>query len=1121
MVTTLAALGNMMTSLPGRKPTIVVSVAGSVLPAATVLSCSLDHGYDSISSAASITLSAKPWWLREPLNQEVIVRLGYAGYTLPRFTGYLETIQSGLWPNTYELRASGRMRWLQYDSSDDYSISSLTDVEIVGELLELSGIGAAYRNISGEDPAHDFGTTVTFVIPEGSQFWGVVNRLDEITGCVTMDGPDGVVVRLPLNPGIPSATAAWAYAAGDWFSLTRPLSKAEVRNKAIVSGLVSEAGVVPAAGAQAYSAYLGYLPDGTTPRYVPYTLEDDFIEDATYCQTVADRQMLKRNRLPDKLTLVAPGNPLVRAGSTVSVYEPDLDIDVATNYYIVHVHEEFDASGYTMTQSLEGGIGDGGYQLRSPVAAFTVLCDLEVVGGSDTYTVICDGSPSYDPDGDSADLTFAWSNDQTADSGTEMVYSFQATPAEIAAGLNVTLIVTDADTLSGTATRLVEGTSTTTLARVVFSAAGSQARCTQDGGRNWNYWAPGGGVEVISTPEGSYEDEGLFGLSDGRLVHTLDYLQSAPTTLETFDAAVNSIWVHETQDGRITVGLANGKLYLSTDGGTTWTLLYTFAAAITCVKESPMLMGQFWVTSGVYQYIFYEGASAPTVQATFPATSVARWTANSFMGNYACATIPAASGAAAVRGADDDSALAFPDMTPGDPVEDVRALTHHLYLDILWACDLAGRFFVKAEGATTFAHVADMTAPGDVHHMLRDTALQNLIYVQAAEGLYKTPDGGNTFLLLDDYTAAGLVGYQVGLGSLRLRVSTGRRVYVAGRLSMTLGGIAAAYTDNIWAASPTWVDISTGLPTTGAPTIPEFELDSVDRNTGYMLVTAEPTVLYANTDLRGVGSWAVVLDGDDIETLTGRTRYDGGHTMVGLSTTPYPSPTGTVGVAVRFWDAGDLSPHNYVITSTDQGATWTATEIAEGLTPRTYWSVQDLVLGQHDGRYYVTFSRLAVLTRIYTSPTAYYEQATTSSTWFALIWPGAENINDHFCLFATQGGEGARTVNGWSSASAFGAAGILPVFAPDGQVVGGYTPGDLEVYRSTDGGDSFTETTAFGGGLSVKDLVALDGAHWYLAGAMGARTCTDNDLATWTDRNGDINTIIEGGKYQIAVDPEV
>ncbi len=1105
------------------------------------LSASIDHGYDVVSSAATLVVREMPLGITEPRGQEVIIRAGYNGAQVVRFTGYLEDAKPGFWPGTWELRAAGRLRRTQYDYHDELTYADQDDETIVADLLTKAGIAAEYQDLDGE--GQHFGVSQDVILPAGTPTWNLINELDQLTGYNTFDSPDGMVVRRELVHS-PSASAAWAFQEKvNCFGGRRVKSRANVRNKIRVEGLPLIDGTEVVAVNQADSPY---VPN--PPQYLQYTLRSDKIEDDTYAATVAAREMLRRNKMTDDIEgLEAPGNPFLRPGMTVSVKGYELDLPSPGYYYVKHHHEEINEQGYISTLTLEGGIGDAGYQLLPPVAAFTIECDLETVDVSGTgtiyYAVACDASASYDPDNTPGGLTYSWSNNQTADVGTGITYTFMLTAAQLAAPCIVTLVVTDAEGLTGTLSREVVASATGTASRVMFLAAGSEARATQDGWQTYNVWAPGGGINVISTPEQAYEDASYFGLDDGKLYYTSDYLLSAPTLVQDFGSAVNSIWLHETQANRIVVGLANGEVWLSTDAGTTWTLLYTFGAAVTCVKESPMLLGQVWATSGAVQYVVYEGVATPATMATFP-SGTARWTSNSFFGNYCCASVAPASGDAPVRGADDDSALTFPDMSPADQVEDVRGLTHHLYLDILWACDVAGRWFTKGEGETSFAYVATMPgSPGDVNHMLRDMTLVNLVYLACANGLYKTPDAGTTYYLLNDLTAAGLVGYQVGLGSLRLRVATGRRVYVK---SMNASAVRVDRCDNIFAATLTWVTMDTGLPDGQYGGI--ITLDPTDPNTGYC--RNEDGNIYRCDDMRGGGSWTLVLTRQILHDLSGYHFWfqDGNPT---IDSGPFVAYDGTVYVSYSgqkwnsTWGAWGIA-HSH-----DKGATWTLALLPDMGVYSYNGTGQPIWASKDGGRCWICARRgvggalpsdvfysddsghswnqvmVSDPDRHYTIPENYNSQACSS---FFIREPDAPNDNT-VCLRLAHGT--LRTVDGfqtytWQTPRSNGAA-WYALKAPDKPSLaavaypwmsGGYG-GSSQLYQSTDGGATSTLAVDFGTGNNITEIYCVNSKCWLVVCLDNhLYTCTgDETLTQWVDRG--YAPAYLWNETALCVDPEV
>ena len=281
---------------------------------------------------------------------------------------------------------------------------------------------------------------------------------------------------------------------------------------------------------------------------------------------------------------------------------------------------------------------------------------------------------------------------------------------------------------------------------------------------------------MISTPEGGDITFTLFGTDAGELYYASHgLLEMTPHLVHTFPDDVKCVWINETDRDRCVVGLADGTVWATTDASlvetSTWTELAEFAAPIEWVAESPEQIGQYWVCSGRYLYVSFDNLATSFALATFPEGSTSRKISNSYFGNFVCASVP--EGESPVRWADGDQALVMPVLAT--PIEDVRAITHHLYQPITWFCDVLGRFCrVDSDlSVTLVSTITDTFATiGNVNHMIRDTVNQAVIYVACDNGLLKTYDGGLSWVMLRDYSTAGDTGHMVGVGSLALPVST-------------------------------------------------------------------------------------------------------------------------------------------------------------------------------------------------------------------------------------------------------------------------------------------------------------------------------------------------------------
>jgi hypothetical protein len=724
-----------------------------------VVSVTVDLGYDVVSASATVTLDgAVPSHVT--FRQKLEVWLGWDGYLAAVFVGFVEDDGRRYFPQQGTIRGAGWLRLAQYSYPSDLSYSSQTDTAIVESLLGL--VGVPERSIQGR--GYTMGVTKAVTVRAGQPVWDRINELDQVWGYKTFDSPDGKVRRRRIS-GNPAGGSVWTYTEGDnIIQIDRPRTIRGVHNKVIVRGLPGTL-FTPSSTRQATSPYVP-----TPPTYVPYEFVSDLIEDNTAAEEISLRLMSDVNKLVEEVQLEVGGNPLLRPGQTISVTAPSVGIGSATRYRIRHISHRMTGREFRTSLLVEGGAGEAGYEVDlDPEAAFTYRVTRETFqiwngAGYDAsaqyYTVMCDASPSWDPDGTIA--AYSWSNNKNGDVGSASTYQTKFTAAQIATA-TITLTVTDNDgnTASVTHNVGVGGEVAPQLVRKLAVAAGSQAEWSPDGGTTWYTWAPGAGA-VVSTPEIAPEDITYFGLSDGKLYRLEDWdSSSAPALLTTFDAQVNCIWVNEADNNRIWVGLANGKIHLSVDGGVTWTLKKTYGNPVLRLIESAFEPGQVRVAVGNTIRITYTEFADDATLILFDAGATARHTAGALgFGGYGCGSV--SSGQTNAVQKEDGTVITFPALTPA--VEDVRGIAHHIRDDVLFAVDAQGRSFRKGAGSTTFTQMGTLNGSGTVNHVIRDGDAPEIIYAAADDGLYKTWDGAATWVRLRDYTAVGLVGRQVGYG---------------------------------------------------------------------------------------------------------------------------------------------------------------------------------------------------------------------------------------------------------------------------------------------------------------------------------------------------------------------
>ena len=176
----------------------------------------------------------------------------------------------------------------------------------------------------------------------------------------------------------------------------------------------------------------------------------------------------------------------------------------------------------------------------------------------------------------------------------------------------------------------------------------------------------------------------------------------------------------------------------------------------------------------------------------------------------------------------------------------------------------------------------------------------------------------------------------------RIPSGEGKRVYLSGR---TVGNVPKIVrTSNVYATSPVYTNISTGLPGTGVADRPVLHyLSAWDTTKGLCIVPRTSgngsDALYRATGIDGTPTWSAVFELADLNTAL--STSEGDMTLVQVAfTAAIPSRVYLLG-------RGDSVVEVFVAYSSDSGATWSVTDLsglAEGAPDQ-----QSLLAGQHDG----------------------------------------------------------------------------------------------------------------------------------------------------------------------------
>jgi hypothetical protein len=726
-----------------------------------VVEWNVDYGWDTVSAAVVLTLAELYDWIRN--NQTATVRLGYHNELVPVAKCPILIRGDQFFPYSKDLRAVGPLHWAQREWSSDQPDAepflfdqTWTDQAIVDKCLELAGV--PQRSLDGAGIY--LAAEADIELADGATPWSVIEGVDLVTGYKTFESPpDGTVRRLYITPGIPSSTNVIVYEEGvNCLSARVTRTIEQVYNRIRVTG-----------HPDAFVDVIRRADTPWVPRDITMRLQHDYIQTEAVGQAVAARAITEYCREAAEVEVVTWLDPRRRPGETIGVKGLHLGASEVANLWCQHVNHHGTASEARTTLRLVGGIGETGYLEPQPPVAdleWKIVRETIEIGGvaTDVYTILCDGSASWDPDTAPDLLTFAWSNNKNATTGTAHTYTTFFTQAEMddATAPTITLTVTDEGSRTGTrtVTITVDDPLHEVNTRELYVAAKGKAYATKDGGKTWNGWAPG--VDVLSTPEIAGENSSIFGLADGKVHKTDDHLATPPALVKALPAAVNALWLNEFSADRATAGLANGQVQhtanLSAGASAQWALLATLPAAVQHVIET--YTGQFWVAMGSQVLVSDDRLASSSALITFTgAGATARHIALSFDSHYACAT------ADDPVKRNDGVQVTFPVL-----VQDVRTITHHPREARLLAFVQSGSDCLVYEKTPDsdppeFVQVGTIVGAGQPNRALRDGDNLGEVYLACDNGLYKSMDFGRTWFRMFATNGTTEKCLQIGYGS--------------------------------------------------------------------------------------------------------------------------------------------------------------------------------------------------------------------------------------------------------------------------------------------------------------------------------------------------------------------
>ena len=345
---------------------------------------------------------------------------------------------------------------------------------------------------------------------------------------------------------------------------------------------------------------------------------------------------------------------------------------------------------------------------------------VDVDTGLTWFTASLDASQSSSVAFSTDKLAFAWSDDQGG-SGVLPTYTFTISSAQLATIptriVNVTLAVTDP--LGQTSTARIPVVFTQTVPVRIVAGLASGATYTTDGGVTLNTF----GSTSAMVPRRQPKSQSLAGFQDGTI-------QSLGVILYTFPAAVQTIFVNDVNNARITVALANGDLWRSIDAGATWNWLYSFGSSVAQIVET--LDGQVtYVASSNSVWVSYRAfQDQPTVWASFAYPIMATQLLVNAFGNYV------GSSTGQVLNVDTGAILA-------GPTSPIIGLAFNPRQSTLWVMELNGQFWRMPAGGSSL--IALSTVAGGGGRLVPVNPIPGFILTANTLGAQASLDAGLTW----------------------------------------------------------------------------------------------------------------------------------------------------------------------------------------------------------------------------------------------------------------------------------------------------------------------------------------------------------------------------------------
>ncbi len=757
-----------MTTPTYRRPLLRVTSNGSLVP--RVLSARIGRGWDQLIAKADLTVPYPP---HAQLGEgaKVVIAGGITSAPV-RFTGFITSHGAELWPSTWTFPC-GDALWLaeNYRPAVPHDLSGMTDQDAVTFILLLMGLSFVPSLILGTGRVIGATTSAALTWAAPTTALDMIRQIDQIS---VVDGGAGVLtmyrtwvdfggqIRRSQIANLPGTTTSMSFVEG--IDLETASARVERRQPntsvtAVGSGVSSTAeGTNPFAVTVNPWSYLYPMlqTEGQTALVAQYMLQRLNMNLVT-----ADFKTWREDLIPaivtfgfdsdhERLTLPMFGQNITTgwfedgefSQQIVGISARELNTNTAgdgSGGSVLGPPTQFDPfdGGPIPPGTVPGGIpggGPGGGPIipDTVTAAFLVsYIDVELVVIADAevllYTAVCHDT-STASGGTIASRAWTTAGGASPATGSDVNFNPSWTEDELPSA-SVTLTVTgsvggtDAITIPISLTMGVP-----VRTRDIFAAATGALEAFSGADRTWRVYTTGISTAVIVA-------NGPLWAQGETVYRSSDYLATAPSTsVPSAGAAVLSIWTElDLNENAVAVGLDDGHICLSSDGGATWSRKGGPDAPEPVLK---VILSRF--NPGQIQAITATGYWVSVDSGT-------TWAALREPGDYRdldlnpfeSLGVEVVGGSGAMIGALDGVAFT-------GAADDLVCTTSHILADRGYALAADGSAYLRATDAATALTAGTAIPSGTPQHrgMYRDGGAADIVYFAAGTGgVWKTTDG--------------------------------------------------------------------------------------------------------------------------------------------------------------------------------------------------------------------------------------------------------------------------------------------------------------------------------------------------------------------------------------------